>query len=219
VTSGTREIRNFATDSSSSSADAVRKTTRINERLVTFLVQRARVPSSDHLQVRMIVDNSLRENHEQTVQVVSLTQAIQTSIAAKKDLIEVALENQEIPVVKVADYKSILYKSAKKVNKSIKKQSLPDKEIRVRAKIAENDLKRKTETIISYLEKGHKCVISVRCRQRDLEGNPNTAIATIDRVLDQVKHVGGPVKAPTINEEKTGAQVMLQKKGSSSSIS
>lgn len=123
-----------------------------------------------------------------------------------KDLIAIALD-QELPVVKVADLKALEYKQTKKTKTS---QALPEKEFRFRAGIADNDLSRKIDNMIKYLEKGHKCLVNVRCRRFQLQKDPNAARNMVNRILELVDEVGEPTKPPTVNPTKTAARLTLQ---------
>ena len=175
-----------------------------NERLVATIVQQRRVSSPDSVQVRMLMEES--PGASATAEVVTLSKAIQTSVELHKDLVGIALD-QELPVVKVADLKALEYKQTKKTKSS---QALPEKEIRFRAGIAENDMNRKVENMISYLEKGHKCLVNVRCRRRDLQKDPNAAGNMVNRILELVEEVAEPTKPPTFNPTNTMARLTLQ---------
>lgn len=211
-----RHARFFAAQSPSPDKHASSGATPLmNEYLIAALMRQTQASSAHNAQVRLLIDSppAVKEKtgdcKPRTISVVvSLSEAIKKSIELDKDLIEIALDH-EIPVVKLANIKVLEYKQSKILQKK-KSSILPEKEFRFRAGIAENDMTRKVDKMTEALGKGHKCLVQIRCRRRELLVDPQAARTTIQRVLDAVKDVGEPLKAPTIHPEGTSAQLYLQ---------
>ena len=168
----------------------------INEKLIEKLLRQAG-NSAENLSVRVVRDSDSS--------VVRLSEAIRESIQHDVDIIAIDI-GQEIPVLKLANVKALEYRASKKAAPSKK---LVEKEVRVRAGIADHDLKRKAETIDKYLQKGMNCLVAVRCKQRELRLDSKAAETTINRVLALVE-AGTPVKPPIIHPEQTSGHVTLQ---------
>lgn len=169
--------------------------------------------SADGLEVRMILDKKIDSKDTQnnqsasTTEVVSLSKAIQTSIALDADIIAVNLK-QKIPVVKIADLNSLLYQQArKKVNKTTAARQ--EKEFRFKGGIADNDLQRKVDNMIKALEKGHNCLIRVQCRGWMVGKNPDMAVRLASKVVGLVGDLGQAAGPPKVNPQKTTARVLI----------
>lgn len=184
-----------------------------NEKLIRILMKKTAAPSADDVQLRMIVDDNPRDENEKngktTTSIASLAEAIRVSIESDKDLIEVSLD-QEIPVVKVACLKSLAYKNSKVANARQNGSAPRVKEFRFRAGIAENDMKRKMDNMISFLTDGHRCLVQIRARRRELNLNPNAVKSTIVRIMEKIEGVAEPMKKPTIHPEGISGQLHLQ---------
>lgn len=94
--------------------------------------------------------------------------AINLAISEEKDLILIN-ENQNPPIVKIADYKKFLY-DTEKAEKERKKNSVKSvlKEIQLSPTIADNDLNVKSKKAVDFLQKGDKvkCSLILKGRQR-----------------------------------------------------
>lgn len=109
----------------------------------------------------------LREDGTQ-IGVVSLSEALTQAGAAGLDAVEIA-PMADPPVVKIIDYKKLLYQQAKKDRKdkaSAKKVDL--KEIRLTPFMAENDFQVRINRSLDFLKAGNKLRISVKFVGRQL---------------------------------------------------
>ncbi len=80
------------------------------------------------------------------------------------DLVEVA-PNVRPPVCRLMDYSKFKYRQSKKKQKS---HILAMKEIRVRPKTDDHDLEVKIRKAREFLEKGHKVMVSMRFKGREM---------------------------------------------------
>ena len=104
------------------------------------------------------------------VQLISRAEALQ--LAEKQGLDLVALNDDEIPVVKIVDYNKFMYEKHKKEKENKKKAKLNSqelKEIRITESIADNDLKTKAKNIDRILKDGDKVKMSIRYRGRSIK--------------------------------------------------
>jgi translation initiation factor IF-3 len=140
----------------------------------------------------------LREDGTQ-IGVVPLSEALSQAAAARVDAVEIA-PNAVPPVVKLIDYKKLLYQIAKKERKdraAAKKVDL--KEIRLTPFMAENDFQTKINRAKEFFSDGHKVRITVKFVGRQLsrkEFGPQmmsrsvTALADIATMDQDAKWVG-----------------------------
>ena len=160
-----------------------------NEGLIAFLVRKSG-KSPEELQVRIIVEDVQKEasgdgvSRQKIVDVMSLKEAIKLATQLHVDIIDID-SRQPIPVVQLESLNHYEFKKRKKVKARMSKL-LPDKELRFTPAIAENDLQRKIDQIIDYLEKGHKCSIRVLGIQDDSD----SGFDLIDRIMERVGSVG-----------------------------
>ncbi len=109
----------------------------------------------------------LREDGTQ-IGIVPLTEALSQADTAGVDAVEIA-PNAVPPVVKLIDYKKLLYQLAKKERKekaAAKKIDL--KEIRLTPFMAENDFQTKINRAKEFFTDGHKVRITVKFVGRQL---------------------------------------------------
>lgn len=184
-----------------------------NERLVAFLVKNSG-KSAAELQVRIVVEEIQKKasgdgvDQQRNVEVVSLTEAIKRSTELGLDLIEIDAR-QEIPVVQIESLKAYEYKQTKKTKANMS-NALPDKEFQFRATIAENDLQRKVDKMVDYLEKGHKCSIRVFTRAKMRQQYPTTAVDMVDRIMERVGNAGEIISKVEVDPEGRTAFCRLE---------
>ena len=103
------------------------------------------------------------------------------------DLILVSDEDTVPPVVRIQDFKKILFekKKAKTQQKVVKKHKPDLKEVQLKANISDHDLKIKVNNIDKFLERGDKVKISVRLKGRERD-HPERAQDLIEKALKMV---------------------------------
>ena len=142
--------------------------------------------SADSLQVRLVVDHGGGQRDPMTI--VTLAQAMQLSADLNLDLIGVQLK-LDIPVIRAQSIQKLQYKEKTKATANQTK-ALPLKEIKFKAGIADHDLERKSLQIIAYLEKGHRCQLTLQASKFKLTNDENIITTTIQRVMDIVGNKG-----------------------------
>lgn len=140
----------------------------------------------------------LREDGTQ-IGVVTKEDALSQAKAAGVDAVEIA-PNAVPPVVKLIDYKKLLYQLAKKERQDKASQKKVDlKEIRLTPFMAQNDFQVKIDRGRGFLEEGHKLRVTVKFVGRQLthkEFGPQmmdratTALAEIATVDQPGKWIG-----------------------------
>lgn len=118
-------------------------------------------------QIKAVEVRLLREDGTQ-IGIVPLSEALLQATAAGTDAVEIAPQATP-PVVKLVDYKKLLYQMAKKERKdkaAAKKVDL--KEIRLTPFMAENDFQTKINRAKDFLSDGHKVRVTVKFVGRQL---------------------------------------------------
>jgi translation initiation factor IF-3 len=120
--------------------------------------------------------------------IVPTTQAWREAQDAGLDLIMVSDDSIIPPVVRIMDFKKILFekKKAKTQNKVVKKHKSELKEIQLKTNISDHDLTTKVSAIDRFLERGDKVKVAIRLKGRERE-NPQRAIDLINKVATLVK--------------------------------
>jgi translation initiation factor IF-3 len=128
----------------------------------------------------------LRDDGTQ-IGVMALSQALEEAKKAGVDAVEIA-PNAVPPVVKLIDYKKLLYQMAKKERKdraAAKKVDL--KEVRLTPFMAENDFQTKINRAKEFLGDGNKVRITVKFVGRQLtrrEFGPQMMSRTVEALTD-----------------------------------
>jgi len=105
------------------------------------------------------------------------------------DLVEIA-PNSRPPVCRLMDYGKFKYQESKKRRASRSRAaSLDLKEIKFRPKTDQHDMNFKIKHVRRFLEDGNKCRLVIVFRGREIV-HPETGIAVLNRVFDEVKDVG-----------------------------
>lgn len=155
-----------------------------NENLVSFLLARSKPPASSAAAVNVRLVRG-KENGSDS-KVVTLAEAIELSLQKEEDLVGVALE-QDIPVVKLAIAQKLVYETTRRDHKASRDRKPPtQKEVQIKGGIAENDLQRKLEQIAGFLASGHLCLVTVKCRSKDVATNKDAARSLATRIMDSV---------------------------------
>jgi len=170
-----------------------------NEELIAEIMKRANSNSPENVMVRLIIeqdnddeqdqaeeekDKKKSKGKRQSVDIVTLSSAIQKAVELDMDLIGISLE-QEVPVLKAARIASLMYQSRKKERKSQHKSAaLPEKEFQFKVQIGENDLARRLKQMGTFLQKGHRCSVRARAA-RWMAGQDVTIVKTFLKKLEK----------------------------------
>jgi translation initiation factor IF-3 len=129
---------------------------------------------------------------EGTNQIVNAMEALTRAEEEGLDLILVS-DKSTPPVVRIEDFKKILYEQKKAKAKQPKGSDL--KEIQLKVNISDNDLKVKMAAIERFLKRGDKVKISVRLKGRERD-TPERAHQLIERVITAVPCKASKVPGP-----------------------
>ena len=118
--------------------------------------------------------------------------AIELARGKGLDLVEVAPQ-ADPPVTRVMDYGKFIYTQQKRSRDGKKKQAATQvKEIKLRTKTEEHDLRTKLRKIVEFLEEGDRVKIRVVYRGREM-AHPELGNRVLSRVLEEVEPYGAPV--------------------------
>ena len=120
------------------------------------------------------------------------------------DLIEIS-PKQVPPVCRISDYGKFRFeqKKMKKIHAK-KQQNIGLKEVKIRPKIAQNDLQLKKRNILAFLAEGNKVKVSMRFRGREIV-YPEIGEALLTKLVEETKEdaqVENPLK-------KEGRQLIM----------
>ncbi|MBN9391846.1 MAG: translation initiation factor IF-3 [Chloroflexi bacterium] len=168
---------------------------RVNERI--------RVP-----EIRVI-----DENGEQ-LGIMKTREALALARSQNNDLVEVA-PNAQPPVCRIMDYGKYRYEQDKKEKEARKSQKvITIKEVRLRPKIDDHDLKTKGNQARGFLEEGHKVKMTVLFRGREM-AHQDIGREVLNEMIDMLKDVAQIEQAPRV--EGRNMSMMLSKAASKSS--
>ena len=127
--------------------------------------------------------------------IVPFLEALNIAQENDTDLVEVA-PNARPPVCRLMDYGKYLYEAQKRERDQRKSQTKVEiKEIRLRPKTGEHDIKYKLKRARSFLERGAKVRVRLRFRGREVT-HPEVAIDLLRRVAEDLKDVSVIEKMP-----------------------
>jgi len=208
----------------------------LNEHLIAALFKKKKRDdvSADTYEVRLIVDQGKNKNMDDdedgagtgtstpTTQITTIHAAITLSHDLSLDLMEVNL-SQTPPVIKAVDFDKHLYEQKKKERKSITKKKKegggaisdrPLKEFKFRAGIDDHDLKRKTNNMCKYLEKGHAIRVTLTARRHMLNADEGAIVTTLERVKELVGELAVEARGLKANEKKSYGSLLMHPKKS-----
>jgi len=188
-------------------------TVQANETLVKAIMQKTNgAASATEVQVRLVPDPLLpNDAPKPPTVVVSLHEAIQKAITEQADLVEIAI-NQEVPVVTVSSLESLTYQAEKMGKKKTQTASVL-KETQFRVGIAENDMERKVDAVVKFLNKGHNVQIIVKAPRRYAIRDPEAASNMTNRILELLlEDAAELVRDPVMNETNTQAKFLVRPK-------
>jgi translation initiation factor IF-3 len=139
---------------------------------------------------------------EDVNEIVPVAEALRRAEEEGLDLCLVS-DKSTPPVVRLQDFKKLLYEQKKAKSKQQKGSEL--KEIQLKINISDHDLQTKINNINKFLERGDKVKVIVRLRGREREA-PERARALLDRVTSVVKckvsTVPGPIAIALLEPAK-----------------
>jgi translation initiation factor IF-3 len=127
-------------------------------------------------------------------EVITGFDALGRAEAAGLDLVVVSTAS-DVPVVRIQDYKKLLYEAKKAKSKQTKGSET--KEIQLKVNISDHDLTTtKIAAIQRFLERGDKVKVTIRLKGRERE-NPGRARELLSKVLAAVEckstRMAGPI--------------------------
>ncbi len=183
---------------------------KINEHLVRQLLKQNKNATAESIQVRLLVEQGRDE--KPLIEVMSLTQAIETSSQEGVDLVGINLK-QDVPVVKCIDFNKFLYQQSKKGSSSTNggnSGNKSTKQFTFKAGIDDNDLQRKAGNMIGYLVKGHACQVTITSKGRFLKEDQNVIVSTLGRLKEIVGDDGSPQGKIKQNEWGNRGSLLFQ---------
>lgn len=120
--------------------------------------------------------------------VISKAEALEIASKEGFDLVMIAPDANP-PVCKIMDYGKFRYQQEKKQKEAKKKQKVIDiKEIKLSAKIAQNDINYKVKQAVGFLESGKHVKFRVFLKGREM-GSPEVGVELLNSVYETVKEV------------------------------
>ena len=139
--------------------------------------------------------------------VMPVPEAISIARENGVDVVEVA-PNTDPPVCRLMDYGKFRYDQAKKERDAKKAQkSSAMREVRMRTRIGEHDMQRKTGKIREFLAEGDKVKVSVQFRGREMT-HPEIGNQLLGRVARSLMD-SARVETPPIMERRMMSMVLV----------
>ena len=122
------------------------------------------------------------------VGIVPIAQALERARAAEQDLVEISPQAKP-PVCKIIDFSKFRYELSKKEKDAKKKQkNIKLKEVRLRTRIADNDLEVKMKKIKDFIEDGDKVQVTVMFSGREMQ-HKDLGLAILDKVKENLADI------------------------------
>lgn len=133
-------------------------------------------------QVRLIDEDSEQKG------IVSLQEALDYAHKADLDLVEMS-PNAKPPVCKIIDYNKFKYQQEKKIRQAKKThKNVHVKEIKIRPKIGEHDLRVKVNHIREFLEHGDRVKITMIFRGRE-KAHADLGAQILENIKEEFKEL------------------------------
>lgn len=121
--------------------------------------------------------------------VLPIAEALRIAAEYELDLVEVSPKSDP-PVCRIMDYGKFKYQQRKKAQEAKKKQTVVHiKEVKLRPKTDEHDLRFKLRHIERFLKEGHKTKVTIVFRGRELS-HPGIGKGILTRVSEEAKEWG-----------------------------
>lgn len=139
--------------------------------------------------------------------VMPVPEAIRVARENGVDVVEVA-PNTDPPVCRLMDYGKFRYEQAKKEREAKKSQkSSAMREVRMRTRIGDHDMQRKTGKIREFLAEGDKVKVSVQFRGREMT-HPEIGNQLLGKVARSLME-SARVETPPIMERRMMSMVLV----------
>jgi len=139
--------------------------------------------------------------------VMAVPEAIRVARENGVDVVEVA-PNTDPPVCRLMDYGKFRYEQAKKEREAKKSQkSSAMREVRMRTRIGDHDMQRKTNKIREFLAEGDKVKVSVQFRGREMT-HPEIGNQLLGKVARSLME-SARVETPPIMERRMMSMVLV----------
>jgi translation initiation factor IF-3 len=143
--------------------------------------------------------------------VIASRQALQLAGDRNLELVLISPEANP-PVAKIMDFGKFKYEQEKRAKEAKKKQKLVEvKEIKLTAKIAQNDLNYKIKHAIEFLEDGKHVKFRVFLKGREM-ANPSVGFDVLQSVVQMVGNAATIEKEPFIDGRFVSVHVVPKKK-------
>ncbi|MDR2152047.1 MAG: translation initiation factor IF-3 [Helicobacteraceae bacterium] len=143
--------------------------------------------------------------------VISSRQAAQRAAEQNLELVLISPEANP-PVAKIMDFGKYKYEQEKRAKEAKKKQKLVEvKEIKLTAKIAQNDLNYKIKHAIEFLEDGKHVKFRVFLKGREM-ANPSVGFDVLKSVLQMVEDAATIEKEPFLDGRFVSMHAIPKKK-------
>jgi translation initiation factor IF-3 len=168
-----------------------------NEHLIIAIMKKHGSSTADEVDVRLVIDEG--PDKPPTVDVVSLTEAIEIALERMVDLIGTEI-NKDPPVIRATQLSKLVYKKERMAskNKSTGKQS---KSFRFRAGIGDHDLERKLADMSKSLSEGLDCEFTVFSKRKLMRVNADAGKDLIARILNFLGDLAELKREPEHNED------------------
>jgi translation initiation factor IF-3 len=177
-----------------------------NEKLIAVIMSKHTNTPPNEVMVRLVIDEG--PENPATVSVVSLSEAIEVSVARNKDLIGTSLQSDP-PVIRATDISKMEYRQQQSQQKGIAKSKTQKKTIRFRAGISDHDLERKMEGLMKFLDQGLECDYSVFSKKKLLRVNAEAGMDLVERIQVLLADHATLKRPPQPNELKNYVRVNL----------
>lgn len=142
--------------------------------------------------------------------IISRDEALDIAIKMGLDLVLIAPDAKP-PVCKVMDYGKFKYQQEKKQKEARKKQKTIDiKEVKLSAKIAQNDINYKVKHAREFLEAGKHVKFRVFLKGREM-ANPEVGVELLNSVYELVNDIGDRDKQPVFEGRYVNMMVVPKK--------
>ena len=141
---------------------------------------------------------------------ISSREALAIAVEKEEDLVLIAPDAKP-PVVKIMDYGKFRYQQEKKAKEAKKKQKIIDvKEIKLTAKIAQNDVNYKVKHAIEFLEAEKHVKFRVFLKGREM-ANPEVGVKVLEAVKPMIEEFGNVEQEPKLDGRYVNMYVVPKK--------